>query len=212
MRRIRLPFVPLLAILLFAPPAAAAEIGVEAVDALVPRRIKLSVAAERSWVSVDARVRPEDVGAADWSAWDRDGSGAIELKERPPLLADLERLEVAHLSISIDGQVLPVSRLNTKIDLDHEAVIPLDARLTLRLSTQWLQPLAAGEHRIVLYDQPRSPDGVVPFRLSFGRGLKFVDGAGARGDVRANRSRVEVATTKLAPIFWGTFVRIDEAK
>ena len=203
----------LVSLLLLPSLSGAAELGVEAVDALVPRRIKLSIAAERSWISVDSRLWPKDVGVQDWSTWDRDRSGAIEPAERPALLADLERMEAAHLSVSIDGEVLPVTRLTSKLEAaDPQAALPLDARLTLRMQTQWRQTLAAGPHRITLYDQPRSDDGVVPFRVSFGRGLTLTGGAGARAEIKGRGQRVDVATTKLSPIFWGSFVRADEAK
>ena len=75
-----------------------------------------------------------------------------------------------------------------------------------------ISALAAGEHRFAVYDQPLGRDGVVPFRVSFGRGLLALGGGGARAEIRGGGKRVEVATTKLAPIFWGRFVRKDEAK
>jgi hypothetical protein len=190
--------------------ALSAELGVDAVNALVPRRIKLSVAAERSWISVDARILPADIGATDWSAWDRDGSGAIEAAESSALTADLKRLELAHLSVSVDGVMLPVTRMNLKM-AEVPATLGLDARVVLKLETQWVQPLAVGVHRLTIYDQPHGKDGVVPFRLSFGRGLRFDTGGGARAEIRGGGQRVEVVTTKQAPIFWGTFVRRDEA-
>jgi len=199
-----------LAFVLTPAQAPSAGLGVEAVNALVPRRIKLSVAAERSWISVDARVLPADVGAADWSAWDRDGSGAIEAAERSALTTDLKRRSLAHLSVSVDGVMLPVTRMTLKV-VDMPAALALDARLVFKIETQWRQPLAAGVHRLTIYDQPHSPDGVVPFRLSFGRGLRFTGGGGARAEIRGGGQRVEVVTTKQAPIFWGTFERIDEA-
>ncbi len=202
----------LAALTLLAPSAAsAAGPGVAAVNTLVPRRIKLSVAADRSWISVDARLLPADLGSTDWSAWDRDGSGVIEAAEVGSLQADLKRLELAHLSVAVDGVVLPITRMTVKIEGAQDAPLALDQPLVLTLQTQWRQDLAVGPHRITVYDQPRSPDGVVPFRLSFGRGLQFVDGGGARGEIRGGGQRVEVAATKAAPIFWGTFVRRDEA-
>lgn len=203
----------LVLVLALLTPAAAlsAELGVEAVNALVPRRVKLSVAADRSWISVDARVKPADIGAPDWSAWDRDGSGTIDPSEEGPLRADLKRLELAYLSVSVDGVMLPVTRMTLKIRGASEAPLALDAPLVLTIQTQWRQALAAGPHRLTVYDQPHSPDGVVPFRISFGRGLRFVGGGGARGEIRGGGQRVEVATTKNAPIFWGTFIREDEA-
>ena len=202
----------LLLLLCLAPqPVVAAGLGVEAVDALVPRRIKVSLGVERSWMSVDARVAPADLGAPDWGAWDRDRSGGIDPAERPALLADLERLELAHLAVSVDGVVMPNARMTSAFEALPDGPIPLDQRLTLRLQTQWAQTLAVGEHRVTLYDQPRDPNGVVPFRPAFARSLKFVEGSGARAEIRGGRTRVEIATTRNAPIFWGTFVREDEA-
>ncbi len=207
MRRILLL---VLAFVLAPLEAPSAGLGVEAVNALVPRRIKLSVAAERSWISVDARVLPADIGAADWSAWDRDGSGAIEAAELSALTVDLKRLELSHLSVSVDGVMLPVTRMTLRT-VELPPVLPLDARIVLKIETQWVQPLAAGTHRLTIYDQPHGDDGVVPFRLSFGRGLRFANGGGARAEIRGGGQRVEVVTTKQAPIFWGTFERVDEA-
>ena len=198
---------PFLLCLLLAAPAAARD-GVD-LDALVPRQVRVSIGDDHTFVSVRSRVTPADLGVADWTRWDRDASGALEEPELAPLRADLKRAETEHLCVTVDGVVVPVSRLALRIEETGGGSIGLGAALSLRIEGKLRTPLPAGAHRFTVYDEPRDPDGVVPFRVAFGRGLTASSGGGARGEIRSAGQRVEVVTSKAAPIFWGIFHRTE---
>jgi hypothetical protein len=194
------------------PLFLAADLGVSAVETFdrVPRQILVSVASDHTFASLRARVRPADLGAADWARWDRDGSGAVEPNERGPLEADLRRAETAWLCLAIDGQIVPLSRLPARIEAD--GVIALQAPLDLRVEGRLALVLPAGPHRFVLHDVPRAADGVVPIRLSTGRGLTIGAGEGARAERRGDASqRVDIVLTQATPAFWGTLLRAASA-
>ena len=181
-------------------------------DQLVPRQVRVSFATEQLFVSVRSRVTPASLGETSWATWDRDGDGSLSDPELGPLLDSVTRAELGHLGVTVDGSVVPVGALRTRLEVPAERPVALDAALVLRFEGKHRTALAAGEHRFAVYDQPLGRDGVVPFRVSFGRGLLALGGGGARAEIRGGGKRVEVATTKLAPIFWGRFVRKDEAK
>jgi len=175
---------------------------------LVPRKVRVSLSKEQVFVSVRSALQPGAVGETSWARWDRNGDGSLDERELEPLLRELRALELGHLGVTVDGAVVPVVRLVTK--METKAPVPLDAELMVRFEGTEALSLAAGAHRLSVYDQPRGRDGVVPFRISFGRGLKATGGGGARAELRGGGARIEVATTKNAPIFWGGFVREDE--
>ena len=177
-------------------------------DTLVPRQVRVSIGDDHVFVSIRSRVVPSDLGVLDWSRWDRDGDGALRDGEVAGLRADLKRAETEHLCVTIDGVVVPVARLALRIEEPVEPV-GTSAVLMLRIEGKLRTPLAEGAHRFTVYDEPRQLDGVVPIRVAFGRGLRATSGGGARGELRSGGQRVEVVTSKAAPIFWGAFVRED---
>ncbi len=202
----------LLVVALLAGTAYGAGKETQLADQLVPRQIRVSFATEQLFVSVRSRVSPASIDEASWATWDRDGDGSLSDTELGPLLDFVTRVELGHLGVTVDGTVVPVAALKTKLEVPVERPVALDASLVLRFEGKQRTALAAGEHRFAVYDQPLGRDGVVPFRVSFGRGLHALGGGGARAEIRGGGKRVEVATTQLAPIFWGRFVRKDEAK
>lgn len=161
-------------------------------------------------MSVRSTVSPALYGQRTWAAFDRDGDGQLTGGELGPLRAELKRRETSTTGISVDGRVVDVSGLTLRIEAPEQGPYPVDAELVLRIEGSVRHDIGVGEHRFVVYDQPTKADGVVPFRVAFGRGLRATGGAGSRGEIRNKGQRVEVATTAQAPILWGTFVRADE--
>jgi hypothetical protein len=202
----------LLCVLAVSLPSSLRAVGSEAMLAneVVPRTVRVSFAADQVFVSIRSRVQPIALGDRTWARWDRDGDGLIGAQEAGPLKAEIKRLETGHLGVSVDGTVVPMRDLALRIEQPLEGPYPLDAELVVRIEGKLGVPLAAGRHRFTLYDQPRGKDGIVPFRVGFARGLKVLGGGGARGEIRGQGKRLEVVATKLAPIFWGTFERLDE--
>lgn len=199
--------------LLLAIPLTADSASKEAnlADQVIPRTVRISFAAEQVFVSVRSRVGPAVLGERSWARFDRDGNGVIGPRERGALKAELKLQETGHLGVTVDGSVVPMRSLALRIEQPEGDVIPLDATVVLRVEGKARVDLAAGAHRFTVYDQPRGKDGVVPFRIGFARGLRVLSGGGARGEIRGGGKRLEVVTTKLSPIFWGVFERIDEA-
>ncbi len=200
----------LLSLLFVAPVLGGATSEAELASKLVPRQVRVSVSREQVFVSVRSALQPAALGEDTWSRWDRSGDGSLDARELEPLLRELRSLELGHLGVTVDGAVVPVASLVTKVET-KERPLPLDAELHVRFEGTHPVDVPAGLHRFAVYDQPRGRDGVVPFRISFGRGLKATGGGGARAELRGGGARVEVATTKNAPIFWGGFTREDEA-
>jgi len=203
----------LLLMLLLAIPFQADAASKEATlaDQVVPRTVRLSFAAEQVFVSVRSRVTPVVLGERTWARFDRNSDGMIGPAERGALKAEMKRQETGHLGVTVDGAVVPMRSLALRIEQPEGDSIPLDATIVLRVEGKVRVALAAGLHRFSVYDQPRGKDGVVPFRIGFARGLRVLSGGGARGEIRGGGKRLEVVSTKLSPIFWGVFERVDES-
>ncbi len=192
----------------FAPVPTARGGPVEggSVQDLVPRSYQVSVGRDHVFASVRFQVRPVDVGEADWSKWDRNGDGSLDDPEARVLGAQLRDRELEYVCIAIDGEVLPLGRMAASRVEPVEAPIPLDATIRFRVEGRSNLVLEAGEHRFVLYDRPRTEDGVVPMRLSLVTAMELVSAVGARAETRGNR-RLEAVVSRAVPGIWGTFVR-----
>ena len=172
----------------------------------VPRNVRVSIALDHVWGAVRAEVVPADVGESSWAAWDRDGDGQLVGPERPRLASALRARELEFLCIAVAGEVLPLLRRPATLEEPAEGPVPLDARVVVRVEGRMKLDLGPGEHPFVLYDRPRGLDGVVPFRLSLGRGLKIRSTGGARNEELTPR-RVEAVVSMFAPAVWGTVER-----
>lgn len=172
----------------------------------VPRNVRVSLALDHVWGSVRSEVVPADVGEESWAPWDRDGDGQLAGAERVALASALRAREVEHLCIAVDGEVLPLSRRPAQLEEPADGPVALDARVVLRVEGRLKIDLAPGEHAFVLYDRPRTLDGVVPFRLSLGRGLTLRSAGGARNEALGPR-RLEAVISRFAPATWGTVER-----
>lgn len=174
----------------------------------VPRNVRLSVALDHVWGSVRSEVTPADVGEESWAAWDRDGDGQLAGPEAVALASSLRARELEDLCVAVDGQVLSLVRMAVTREEPTEEPIALDARVVVRVEGRMKLELGPGDHQFVLYDRPRGLDGVVPFRLSLGRGLQISSSGGARNEALSPR-RVEAVVTTFAPAVWGTISRQD---
>lgn len=193
------------AILLAPRSAAAVDAGTrERLDDLVPRQLQVSVGRDYVWASVRVRVGPDDLGWADWSGFDRDGSGILERAERKSLVLHLRGVETEYVAVQVDGVPLrfPTFRFRWVGESDED--LALDARIELRFEGRQKLALQPGRHRFVLSDRPRKLDDVVPVRMSLVRGMRFRD---ARGGPRHELSerRLDTALTAFTPLLWGEF-------
>ncbi len=198
----------LLLVLLLPAPALAEESTDDSgrVHDFVPRNVRVSIAPDHVWGSVRSEVAPADVGEESWAPWDRDGDGQLAGSERAALSAALRARELEYLCVAVDGQVLPLLQRPALLEEPLEDPVPLDARVVVRVEGRMDLDLATGEHPFVLYDRPRTLDGVVPFRLSLGRGLAIRSTGGARNEALTPR-RLEAVISRFAPAVWGTISR-----
>jgi len=138
----------LLIVALFAalPLGTAHGAGKEAqiADQLVPRQVRVSFATEQLFVSVRSRVTPASLGETSWATWDRDGDDSLSEAELGPLLDSVTRAELGHLGVTVDGTVVPVGALRTRLEVPAERPVALDAALVLRFEGKHRTALAAG--------------------------------------------------------------------
>ncbi len=201
----RLALVVLLPALLFVASPSYAGPGEKALRA-VPRSIQVSVGRDHIWGSVRATRVPSEVGAADWSDWDRDASGMLEGAELRALSAWIGAREVVHACLSVDGTILPLSRFGPRYVGDDAVPVALDGAITVRVEGRTKVELPPGVHEFVLYDVPPDVDGFVPIRLTTVKGFTIKDAQGTRGERRGDR-RLEVTATAFGPAMWGTIER-----
>ena len=185
----------LLIVALFAalPLGTAHGAGKEAqiADQLVPRQVRVSFATEQLFVSVRSRVTPASLGETSWATWDRDG-GRLLLGEAElgPLLDSVTRAELGHLGVTVDGTVVPVGALRTRLEVPAERPV---ARCGPRPALRGQASHGPRRGRTPLRRLRSAPQGgrVVPFRVSFGRGLLALGGGGAglRFEAEASASR-----------------------
>ena len=65
--------------------------------------------------------------------------------------------------------------------------------------------LEPGLHHFVLYDMPAAEEGIVPFRLSLVRGMRFAEVQGGSRAQRLGDRRLEAVVSRFVPAAWGTF-------
>ena len=193
-----------------APAADPPEEDGGRVHEFVPRNVQVSIALDHVWGSVRSEVAPADVGEQSWASWDQDGDGQLAGDESAALASSLRDRELEHLCVAVDGQVLSLIREPAVREEPTDDVVALDARVVVRVEGRMDLDLAAGWHRFVLYDRPRGLDGVVPFRLSLGRGLTLHSTGGARNEALSPR-RVEAVVSMFAPSVWGIVSRTEAA-
>jgi hypothetical protein len=166
---------------------------------LVPRSVQVSISLERAWTSVSFNVRPQQLGLADWSAWDSDGSGGIEAKETIALLEHVRDRESAALCLAVAGRLIRTAELPIR----HDGLfLPLGDPLRFRAEGSQPLSLGPGRHAFLLYDLPAAPDGFTPIRLSVAAPLRVESFAGAIAETRGER-RLEAAVTRGTPAVWG---------
>lgn len=205
----------LLLLALLLPVASMAEVaapllpgGDGRVHDFVPRNVRVSIALDHVWGSARSEVAPADVGEESWAPWDQDGDGQLTGPETVALASVLRDREMEYLCVAVDGQVLPLLSQPAVLEEPSEGPVALDAQVVVRVEGRLKLDLAAGEHGFVLYDRPKTLDGVVPFRLSLGRGLRIRATGGARNEALSPQ-RVEAVVTMFAPAVWGTVSRPD---
>jgi hypothetical protein len=175
-------------------------------DDIVPKRIHISVAADHLFGVTELHVWPKDVGADSWARWDRDGDGKLSAPEQRSLFGHI-------LQGNLPSQVVATSR--RRVDwgsfairrmAKDGAVLSLDQAVDLKISGRL--PLARGDRQraFVVYAPPRSPDGIVPLRISLAEGLTFSEVAGSRAEQRGPR-RIEAVLSRASPALWGIIRR-----
>jgi len=167
----------------------------------VPRAVIVSAGSDHVFATFRSLVRPQDVGVETWGAWDRDGDGAISEAEAKALLGELRGRELEFLCLAVDGEVVPLARMPATTD----APITIDGAVSLLVQGRGPAELAPGEHTFVLYDRPRSDDGIVPIRFNVTAGMEITGAQGSRAELKGPR-RLEAVVTRFAPAVWGTFV------
>jgi hypothetical protein len=174
--------------------------GAEVRD-FVPRTVTVSVGTDHVFATLTSVVHPATLGLASWGAWDLDGDGAISEAESKRLLGDLRGRELEYLCIAVDGEVVMLARMPAYTD----QLITIDGPVTLKVQGRARADLSPGEHRFMLYDRPRTEDGIVPIRFNVVRGMTITGAQGARAELKGPR-RLEAVVSRHAPAVWGTFV------
>jgi len=176
-------------------------------DNIVPKRIHISVAADHLFGVTELHVWPKDVGDDSWARWDSDGDGKLSAEE--------QRLLFGHIvQGNLPSQVVATSR--RRVDWGSFAIrrmakdgaaLSLDQAVDLKISGRL--PLVRGdrERAFVVYAPPRSPDGIVPLRISLAEGMTFSGVAGTRAEQRGPR-RIEAVLSRVNPALWGIVLRV----
>jgi len=185
------------------PDSARPQVGLEEI---VPKRIQISVGADHIFGVTELHVWPKDLGETSWARWDSDGDRRISLSEQNQLLKyvahrELLSLRVAAVGRRVDWGSFDVTRMavpGADLGLSEAVDIKISGRLALD---------SLDEERVfVVYALPRTPDGIVPLRISLARGMSFFGVAGARAEQRGPR-RIEAVLSRSSPALWGVVRR-----
>lgn len=171
-------------------------------DEIVPKRIQVSVAAERIFVATHLHIRPSDLGEVSWSPWDSDKSGKLNEPEIQALIQHVRRANLPSQRLAIGGHLVDWAALPASRSAAPGVPLGLSDPLRLRVSGDVPRKKTLAPEAFVIYAPPRVAGGIVPLRITLGEGARFIGVAGARAELRGPR-RIEAVLSRLTPALWG---------
>lgn len=188
------------------PEVAAGPPAKPALDDIVPKRIHISVAADHLFGVTELHVRPKDVGEGSWARWDSDSDGKLSAQEQTSLFGHIAEGSLPSQAVAIARRRVDWSSSVIRRMAKDGATLSLDEAVDLKISGRLPLSREDRERPFVVYAPPRSPDGIVPLRISLAEGLSFEGVAGTRAEQRGPR-RIEAVLSRANPALWGIIRR-----
>jgi hypothetical protein len=171
-------------------------------DDIVPKRIHISVAADHLFGVTELHVWPKDVGEGSWARWDSDGDGQLSAPEQVSLFGHIVQGNLPSQVVATSRRRVDWSSFAIRRMAKDGAALSLDQAVDLKISGRLPLDREDRERPFVVYAPPRSPDGIVPLRISLAEGMTFSGVAGSRAEQRGPR-RIEAVLSRANPALWG---------